>query len=98
MLSCSNDSDILRLSQVLKKYLVSRSHSSRAIQAIKKVKSMPRLSVLSEKPTTRDCTNKKIPLVVTCHPSLPPYIRLSVLTTISSTTQIASNVQSLSSL
>ena len=46
---------------------------SRAVhQAIKKVKSMPRLSVLSEKPTNRDCANKKIPLVVTYHPSLPP--------------------------
>ena len=40
---CSNDF----------KHLVSRGHSSRAVhQAIKKVKSMPRLSVLSEKPTT----------------------------------------------
>ena len=56
---------------------------------------MPRLSVLSEKPTTRDCANKKIHLVVTYHPSLPPYVRLPVLTTISSTPQIASNVQSL---
>ena len=52
---------------------MSRGHSSRAVhQAINKVKSMPRLSVLSEKPTTRDCANKKIPLVVTYHPSLPP--------------------------
>ena len=33
---------------------------------------MPRLSVLSDKPTTRDCANKKIPLVVPHHPSLPP--------------------------
>ena len=58
---------------VLKTHLVSRGHSSRAVhQAIKKVESMPRLSVLSEKPTTRDCANKKIPLVVTYHPSLPP--------------------------
>ena len=70
---CSNDSDFLRHSQVLKTHLVSRGHSSRAVhQAIKKVKSMPRLSVLSEKPTTRDCANKKIPLVVTYHPSLVP--------------------------
>ena len=70
---CSNDSDFLRHSQVLKMHLVSRGHSSRALhQTIKKVKSMPRLSVLSEKPTNRDCANKKIPLVVTYHPSLPP--------------------------
>ena len=70
---CSNDSDFLRHSQVLKTHLVSRGHSSRAVhQAIKKVKSMPRLSLLSEKPTNRDCANKKIPLVVTYHPSLPP--------------------------
>ena len=70
---CSNDSDFLHHSQILKKHLVSRGHSSRAVhQAIKKVKSMPRLSVLSEKPTTRDCANEKIPLVVTYHPSLPP--------------------------
>ena len=89
---CSNDSDLLRHSQVLKTHLVSRGHSSRAVhQAIKKVKSMPRLSVLSEKPTTRDCANKKIPLY-------PPYVRLPVLTTISSTRQIASNVLSLRSL
>ena len=95
---CSNDSDFLRHSQVLKTHLVSRGHSSRAVhQAIKKVKSMPRLSVLSEKPTNRDCANKKIPLVVTYHPSLPPYVRLPVLTTISSTPQIASNVLSLRS-
>ena len=68
----SNDSDFLCHSQVLKKHLVSRGDSSRAIhQANKKVKSMPRLSVLSEKPTTRDCANKKIPLV-TYPPSLPP--------------------------
>ena len=33
---------------------------------------MPRLSVVSEKPTTRDCANKKIPLVATYHPSLSP--------------------------
>ena len=70
---CSNDSDFLRHSQVLKKHLVSRGHSSRAVhQAIQKVKSMPRLSVLSEKPTTRDCANEKIPIVVTYHSSLPP--------------------------
>ena len=68
-------------------------------QAIKKVKSMPGLSLLSEKPTTRDCANKKIPRVVTYHPYLPPHTsRLPVLTTISSTPQIASNVQSLRSL
>ena len=96
---CSNDSDFLRHSQVLKTHLVSRGHSSRAFhQAIKKVKSMPRLSVLSEKPTTRDCANKKIPLVVAYHPSLPPYVRLPVLTTILSIPQIASNVLSLRSL
>ena len=66
---CSNDSDFLRHSQVLKKHLVSRGHSTRAVhQAIKKVKSMPRLSVLSEKPTTRDCANKKIPLVTEMEP------------------------------
>ena len=70
---CSHDSDFLHHSQVLKKHLVSKGHSSRAIhQAIKKVKSMPRLSVLSEKPTTRNCANKKVPLVVTYHPSPPP--------------------------
>ena len=93
---CSNDSDFVRHSQVLKTHLVSRGHRSRAVhQAIKKVKYMPRLSVLSEKPTTQDCANKKIPLVVTYHPSLSPYFRLPVLTTISSTPQIASNVQSL---
>ena len=75
---CSNYSDFLRHSQVLKKHLVSRGHSSRAVhQAIKKVKSMPRLSVLSEKPTTRDYANKKIPLVVTCHPSLPPICQIT---------------------
>ena len=39
--------------------------------------SLPGLSVLSEKPTTRDCANKKIHLVVTYHPSLPP-IRQSI--------------------
>ena len=88
---CPNDS-FLRHSQVLNKHLMSRGHSLRTVhQNIKKVKSMPRLSVLSEKPTIRDCSNKKIPLVVTYHPSLPPYIRLPVLTTISSTPQIASN-------
>ena len=97
---CSNDSDFLRHSQVLKTHIVSRGHSSRAVhQAIKKVKSMPRLSVLSEKPTTRDCANKKIPLVVTyIIPLYPPYVRLPVITTISSTPQIASNVLSLMSL
>ena len=93
---CSND--FLRHSQILKTHLVSRSHSSWAVhQAIKKVKSMPRLSILSEKPTPRDCANK-IPLVVTYHPSLSPYVRLPVLTTKSSTPQIASNVLSLRSL
>ena len=46
---------------------------SRAVhQTIKKVKSIPRLSVLSEKPTTRDCANKNIPVVVTYHPFLSP--------------------------
>ena len=70
---CSNDSDFLHHSQVLKTHLVSRGHSSQAVhQAIKNVKSMPWLSVLSEKPTTHDCANKKIPLVVIYHPSLPP--------------------------
>ena len=38
---------------------------------------------------TRDCANKKIPLVVTYHPSLPAYVRLPVLTTISSTPEKA---------
>ena len=66
--------DFLRHSQVLKKHLVSRGHSSWAVhQAIKKVKSVPRLTVLSEKPTTQDCANKKIPLVTYMYnPSLPP--------------------------
>ena len=86
---CSNDSDVLQVtghSQVLKKHLVSRGHSSRAVhQSIQKVKSTPRLSVLSEKPTTPHCASENIPLVVTYHPALPPYVRLPVLTTISST-------------
>ena len=86
---CSNDSDFLRHSQVLKTHIVSRGHSSRAVhQAIKKVKSMPRLSVLSEKPTTRDCANKKILLVVTY--IIPFYPQI--------TPQIACNVPSLMSL
>ena len=85
---------------ILKKHLVSRGHSARAVhQAIKKVKSMPRLSVLSEKPATRDCVNIwRFLLLSPAIPLYPPYVRLPVLTTISSTPQIASNVQSVRSL
>ena len=73
---CSNDSDILHHLQVLKKHLVSRGHSSRAVdQTIKKVKSMPRLSVLSEKPTIRDGAIRRFLLLSQVIPLTPHTVR-----------------------
>ena len=69
---CSNESRFSYHAQNLKKHLVTRGHSSTKVQqAIKKVHSLPRATVLQEKPRNQDPT-PKIPLVTTFHPNLPP--------------------------
>jgi hypothetical protein len=69
---CSNDSKFSHHAQNLKNHLVARGHSSTKVQqAIRKVYSLPRATVLEERPRNHD-PNPKIPLVTTFHPNLPP--------------------------
>ena len=93
---CSNDSDFLRHSQVLNTHLVSRGHSSWAVhQAIKKVKSMPiGYPYFLRSPQPETVPIRRFLLLSPIIPLYPPYVRLPVLTTISSTPQITSNVLS----
>ena len=76
---CSNDSDFSKHAQELKNHLVARGHSSRRVRsAIERTRALPRSEVLKEKaPSDDTCTNNKVALVTTFHPSLPPLRRIT---------------------
>ena len=74
---CFNDSNFSRHTQNFKMYLVSRGHSAKKVQqAINRARSVPRPSALEQKPIN-DVTKSRIPLVVTFHPNLPPFLNIT---------------------
>ena len=69
---CTNDSDFSQHASDLKTNLTTRGHSAAKVQqAINKVKSLPRSDVLKRKPRSKEPL-RRVPLVVTFNPKLPP--------------------------
>ena len=94
---CSNDSDFMRHSQVLKKHLVSRGHRP-FIKPSRKSSLCLVYPYFLRTPQPETVLIRAFLLLSPIIPLYPPCVRLPVLTTISSTPQIASNVQSPRSL
>ena len=96
-LICSNDSDCLHHSQVLKQHLVSRGHWP-FIKPSRKLSLCLGYPYFLGSPQLETVPITRFILLSPIIPLYPPYIRLPVLITTSSTPQIASNVQFLRGL